>query len=99
MSEADALFDYLNYKKYDNHPEGEITEENVWTTQDCRMIEYTAEEVIKGNHCKQRITFDVNAKRIICGAFLNNRGTRAIPFSPLEIYAMSLKCKELRVVR
>ena len=40
-SEADKLFKELGYEKFDNHPEGEKEEPNKWTTQDCRVIEYT----------------------------------------------------------
>ena len=32
MSKADEMFEKLGYKKYDNHPDDEIIEENKWVT-------------------------------------------------------------------
>lgn len=93
---ADEMFEKLGYKKYDNHPEHDLPPEpNMWSTQDCRVIEYTAEAIINEKKCTQRINFEMLAKRIICEGFVDNRIVRAIPFNAKEINAINQKCKEL----
>lgn len=96
MSKADEMFEKLDYKKYDNHPEfDEPSEPNTWTTQDCRVIEYSSFGIINGHHCLQRISFETLNKRVVCEGFFDGRVIRAIPFSPEEIQAINQKCKEL----
>lgn len=93
---ADEMFEELEYKKFDNHPEHDLPPEpNMWSTQDCRVIDYTAEATINGHHCLQRISFEMLSKRIICEGFCDGRVTRAIPFSAEEIQAINKKCQEL----
>ena len=94
-SEADEMFKKLGYRKFDNHPEHDLPPEpNMWSTQDCRVIEYTDEAIIDGKHCLQRISFEILSEKVLCEAFLNNRRIGFIPFNAKEIKAMYLKCKE-----
>lgn len=90
------MFVELGYKKFDNHPEhDEPLEPNMWSTQDCRVIQYTAEDIIKGHHCLQRISFEVLSERIVCEGFYDGKIIRAIPFSAKEIQAINKKVQEL----
>ncbi len=93
---ADEMFEEINYKKYDNHPEADQPlQPNMWTTQDCRVIEYTSKGIINGKECIERISFDVLSERVICEAFVNGRRIGVVPFSADEIKAINKKCKEL----
>lgn len=93
---ADEMFENLNYKKYDNHPEDDKSAEpNMWTTQDCRIIEYTSKGIIDGKECMERISFDILSERVICEAFVNSKRLGVVPFNAAEIRAINKKCEEL----
>ena len=100
MSEADKLFEELGYKKYDNHPE-EKKEINNWTTQDCRVIEYTQQETIKGMVYTLFIRFHIEGKVVGIGANERREGYRELGryrnpiLNMQELKAINLKCKEL----
>lgn len=96
MSKADEMFEKLGYKKHDNHPEhDEPLTRHSWSTQDCRIIEYTSEDFIKGHHCLQRFSFEILNQRIVFEGYYDGRIIRAIPCSAEEIKAINEKCKEL----
>lgn len=93
---ADEMFEKLNYIKYDNHPESdEPPKPNMWTTQDCRIIEYTSKGIINGKECMERISFDVLSERVICEAFVNGRRIGIVHFNTDEIKAIKKKMEEL----
>lgn len=101
MSEADKLFEELGYKKYDNHTEEEKEEPNKWTTQDCRVIEYTQQATIKGVFYTLFIRFHIEGKVVEIGASERREGYRELGryrnpiLNMQEIKVINLKCKEL----
>lgn len=101
MSEADILFEKLGYIKYDNHPEEEKEEHNKWTTQDCRVIEYTQQATIEGMFYTLFIRFHVEGKVVEIGASERREGYRELCryrnaiLNMQELKAINLKCKEL----
>lgn len=98
---ADEMFEKLGYEKFDNHPEGEKTEPNKWTTQDCRVIEYEQEETIKGIFYTLFIRFHIEGKVIEIGASEKREGYKEMSKyrNPIlnieELQAINKKCKEL----
>lgn len=101
MSEADKLFEELGYEKFDNHPEGEKEEPNKWTTQDCRVIEYTQKGTINGVFITLFIRFHIEGKIFEIGASERREGYRELAryrnpiLNMQELKAINLKCKEL----
>ena len=101
MSEADKLFEELGYKKFDNHPEGEKEKPNKWTTQDCRVIEYTQQATIKGIFYTLFIRFHIEGKVVEIGASERREGYRELgryrnPILNIqELKAINKKCIEL----
>ena len=101
MSEADKLFEEFGYKKFDNHPEEEKEEPNKWTTQDCRLIEYTQQGTIKGVFYTLFIRFHIEGKIVEIGASERREGYRKLGryrnpiLNMQELKAITLKCKEL----
>ena len=102
MSKADEMFEELGYKKYDNHPEDEIIEENKWVTQDCRVIEYTQCKTIKGIFYTMFIRFHTVGNVVEIGANERREGYREIgryrnPILNIqELQAINEKVKELK---
>ena len=98
---ADEMFKELGYKKYDNHPEDEIIEENKWVTQDCRVIEYTQSKTIKSIFYTMFIRFHINGKVIEIGASERREGYREMMryrnpiLNAQELQAINEKVKEL----
>lgn len=99
---ADEMFEKLEYKKFDNHPEeDEEIEENKWVTQDCRVIEYTQSKTIKGIFYTLFIRFHIVGKVIEIGATERREGYREMgryrnPIINMEeLQAINEKCKEL----
>lgn len=101
MSKADEMFEKLNYKKFDNHPEEEKLEPNKWVTQDCRVIEYKQEGTIKGIFYTLFIRFHIEGKVIEIGASERREGYREMgryrnPILNIkELKAINKKVKEL----
>ena len=101
MSEADKLFKELGYKKYDNHPEEEKEEPNKWTSQDCRVIEYTQQATIKGMLYTLFIRFHIEGKVVEIGASERREGYRELGryrnpiLNMQELKAINKKCEEL----
>lgn len=101
MNKADEMFKELGYKKYDNHPEDEIIEENKWVTQDCRVIEYTQSKTIKSIFYTMFIRFHINGKVIEIGASERREGYREMMryrnpiLNAQELQAINEKVKEL----
>lgn len=103
MSEADKMFEKLEYKKYDNHPEEDVkdNQQNKWVTQDCRVIEYTQQKEIKGILYTLFIRFHINGKIVECGANERRNGYRELGryrnpiFNMQELQAINKKCEEL----
>ena len=101
MSKADDMFKELGYEKFDNYPDDEDVNDNKWTTQDCRVIEYTQKGTINGIFYTLFIRFHINGKRVEIGA--NERPTdsrqmaryRNPIFNSQELQAIYEKCKEL----
>lgn len=100
MSKADEMFEKLNYKKFDNHPEEEL-EPNKWVTQDCRIIEYKQQETIKGTEYTLFIRFHIVGKVIEIGASEKREGYRELGryrnpiLNMQELQAINEKVKEL----
>ena len=98
---ADEMFKELRYEKYDNHPEEEKAEPNKWVTQDCRVIEYKQEGIIKGMFYTLFIRFHIVGKVIEIGASERREGYREMGryrnpiFNMKELQAINKKCKEL----
>ena len=99
---ADEMFEKLEYKKFDNHPEeDEEIEENKWVTQDCRVIEYTQSKIIKGIFYTLFIRFHIVGKVIEIGATERREGYREMGryrnpiINMQELQAINKKCKEL----
>ena len=93
---ADEMFKELGYMKYDNHPEHDLPPEpNMFSTQDCRVIEYVAKEIINKKDCEERIRFEIIGERIVTEAFLNGYRIGVVPFNAKEIQAINKKCQEL----
>lgn len=98
---ADEMFRKLGYKKYDNHPEDEIIEENKWVTQDSRVIEYTQKGTIKGVLYTLFIRFHINGKVVEIGASERREGYREMMryrnpiLNMQEMQAINEKVKEL----
>ena len=98
---ADKMFEELGYKKFDNHPEEEKEEPNKWTTQDCRLIEYTQQETIKGIFYTLFIRFHIEGKVVEIGASERREGYKELgrhrnPILNMEeLKVINLKCKEL----
>lgn len=101
MSEADKMFEELGYKKFDNHPPEEKIEPSKWTTQDCRVIEYTQKGTIKGIYYTLFIRFHIEGKRVEIGASERRDGYREMSryrnpiFNAQELQAINKKCEEL----
>lgn len=101
MSETDKLFEELGYKKYDNHPEEAKEEPNKWTTQDCRVIEYTQQATIKGMFYTLFIRFHIEGKVVEIGASEIVEGYKELGryrnpiLNMQELQAINMKCKEL----
>lgn len=100
MSKADEMFEELKYKKFDNHPE-EKEEPNKWTTQDCRVIEYTQTGTIRGMFYTLFIRFHIEGKIVEIGASERREGYREMGryrnpiLNMQELQAINEKCKEL----
>lgn len=100
-SEADKLFKELGYEKFDNHPEGEKEEPNKWTTQDCRVIEYTQQGTIKGVFITLFIRFHIGGKVVEIGASERREGYRELArcrnpiLNMQELKAINKKVEEL----
>lgn len=99
---ADEMFEKLEYKKFDNHPEeDEEIEENKWVTQDCRVIEYTQSKTIKGIFYTLFIRFHIVGKVIEIGATERREGYREMGryrnpiINMQELQAINEKIKEL----
>ena len=98
---ADKMFEELGYKKFDNHPEEEKEEPNKWTTQDCRLIEYTQQETIKGIFYTLFIRFHIEGKVVEIGASERREGYKELgrhrnPILNMEeLKVINLKCNEL----
>lgn len=97
---ADEMFEKIGYKKHDNHPDDEKQEDNMWTTQDCRVIEYIQSGEIKGIVYTLFIRFHIVGKRIECGASEKtsiSKFPRVINpvFNMQELNAINQKVKEL----
>lgn len=103
MPNADDLFKELGYTMSDNHPDEEKEEPNkwTWTTQDCRVIEYSQAETINGIYYNMYIRFHFNGQRVEIGAFERRDGYREIGrqrtaiLNYKEIKAIEMKLKEL----
>lgn len=101
---ADEMFEKLGYEKFDNHPEEEKTEPNKWITQDCRIIEYTQKETIKGIFYTLFIRFHIEGKAIEIGTSERREGCREMSNyrNPVlnieELQAINQKCKELGLI-
>lgn len=99
---ADEMFEELNYEKYDNHPPEEKLEPNKWTTQDCRIIEYTQKGTIKGVFYTLFIRFHINGKVVEIGASERREGYREMMryrnpiLNAEELRAINKKVKELK---
>lgn len=98
---ADKLFEELGYIKSDNHPEEEEAEVNKWTTQDCRIIEYSQSQTINGIYYTMYIRFHFNGQRVEIGANEKREGYKEMgrQRNPIlnykEISAIMLKLEEL----
>lgn len=105
MSKADEMFKKLGYEKFDNHPLEEKIEPNKWTTQDCRVIEYTQKATINGSFYTLFIRFHIQGKRVEVGASERREGYREMSryrnpiFNAEELQAINEKVKELRLDR
>lgn len=103
MIKADDLFKELGYIKSDNYPEEEVKEPSKWnwTTQDCRVIEYSQSETINGIYYNMYIRFHFNGNRVEIGAFERRDGYREMGkqrtaiLNYKEILAIKLKLEEL----
>lgn len=101
---ADEMFEELEYEKYDNHPSEEKIEPNKWTTQDCRVIEYTQKATIKGIFYTLFIRFHIEGKRVEIGASERREGYKEMMryrnpiLNVQELKAINKKCEELRMV-
>lgn len=101
MKTADEMFEELDYKKSDNHPEQDYPPEpNTWTTQDERVIEYIQEGKVNGQLAREIISFYPNREmNVLVRATIGNRTAPFVPLSPLEITAIYTKLKELQHTR
>lgn len=105
MSNADEMFRKLGYEKYDNHPDEKNIGENKWTTQDCRVIEYSQKGTINGMFYILFIRFHINGKRVEVGAGERPENSKQIAryrnpiFNSEELQAINEKVKELRLDR
>lgn len=101
MNKADKMFEELGYKKYDNHPPEEDIKLNRWTTQDCRVIQYTQEGTINGTFYILFIRFHINGKVVEVGASERPENSKQLSkyrnpiFNAQELQAINEKCKEL----
>lgn len=101
MNKADKMFEDLGYEKFDNHPEEEKLESNKWITQDCRIIEYSQTDTIKGVIYNLFIRFHIEGKRVEVGAYERREGYRELGryrnpiFNSKELQAINEKVKEL----
>ena len=101
MSKADKMFEELGYEKFDNHPPEEKLEPNKWTTQDCRVIEYTQKVTSNDSFYTLFIRFHIQGKRIEVGASERRTGYREMLryrnpiFNTEELQAINEKVKEL----
>lgn len=98
---GDKMFEKLGYTKFDNHPDDEKLEPNKWTTQDCRVIEYSQTKTINGTTYTMFIRFHFVGEVIEIGANKVIEGVRTmnIPVNPVlnmqEVRAIEVKGKEL----
>lgn len=103
MSDADKIFEELGYEKHDNHPDDGKNEPNKWTTQDCRVIQYTQTITINGIFYSLFIRFHINRKVVEIGAGERKEGSREMcryrnPILNMqELKAINKKCEELRM--
>lgn len=99
--DADKLFEELGYTKSDNHPEEGEVEVSKWTTQDCRVIEYSQSQTIDGIYYTMYIRFHFNGQRVEIGANERRAEYRELgrQRNPIlnykEISAIMLKLEEL----
>ena len=97
---AEKLFEKLGYVKYDNHPDDGQDNKWNWTTQDCRIIEYIQNKVIKGIEYNLYIRFHFNGKVVEIGANRKEAGVKEMPhiITPIlnadEVNAIYYQCKE-----
>ena len=97
---ADEMFEELGYKKFDNHPDEEIGL-NKWTTQDCRVIEYSQKGTINGIFYTLFIRFHINGKRVEVGASERPENSKQMAryrnpiFNSQELQAINKKVEEL----
>ena len=96
MSEADKLFEELEYEKYDNHPEQDLPPEaNTFTTQDVRRLYYEQEGALQdGTEAIEHIEFDLIRKNIVCWSKIGRR-FGVVPLNIQELKAINMKVKEL----
>ena len=97
---SDELFEELGYEKYDNHPPEESLVPNKWTTQDCRVIEYSQKEIIDGVLYNMFIRFHIEGQRVEVGASERREGYKEMCryrnpiFNTKEIKAIQKFCEE-----
>lgn len=98
---ADEMFEKLGYKKFDNHPDEEKVEQNKWTTQDCRVIQYTQTGTINEMFYTLFIRFHINGKVVEIGAGERKQDSKEIAryrnpiLNMQELQAINKKCQEL----
>ena len=98
---ADEMFKKLGYEKFDNHPPEEEIGPNKWTTQDCRVIEYTQKGTIKGVFYTLFIRFHIESQVVEIGASERREGYREMMryrnpvLNMQELQAINAKVKEL----
>ena len=98
---ADEMFKELGYEKFDNHPEDEELNLNKWTTQDCRVVEYSQKGTINGMFYTLFIRFHINGKIVEVGASERPANSKQMAryrnpiLNSKELQAINEKCKEL----
>lgn len=96
MKTADEMFEELEYKKYDNHPEEDFpAEPNTFSTQDVRQLYYEQKGTLRiGVEGLEHIEFDLIKKNVVCWAMINGRFT-IVPLSIKKLQAINKKVEEL----
>lgn len=92
---ADEMFEKLDYKKHDNHPEeDEPTKPNMFVTQDMRQLYYEQRGNLNDDrYAVEHIHFDLKSKNVVCYATIDGKYT-VVPLCMDELKAIYKKCQE-----